>query len=175
MSLALRLLYPWRSEQNDRGLAPVVRALQWSSSRLLPCGNDTVLDNPPLFLRPALAFAHPGQLPLQTNGSKSVRRNGARRTSSNPGTIGVGGSPACCCNTSAEIRLSRHCLPVHWVLNSLLCVSSNKLPVHRSPGGNRPWYPNVPKSLTIIFTTFVTPRSSRTSSPSIDSASLAPL
>ena len=31
-----------------RGLAPVARALQWSSSRLLPCGNDTVLNDPPL-------------------------------------------------------------------------------------------------------------------------------
>ena len=37
---------PWRPEHNDRGLAPVARALQWSSSRLLPCGNDTVLYDP---------------------------------------------------------------------------------------------------------------------------------
>ena len=39
---------PQRPEQNDRELAPVARALQWSSSRLLPCGNDTVLNDPPL-------------------------------------------------------------------------------------------------------------------------------
>ena len=41
-------LVPWRPEQNDRGLAPVARVLQWSSSRLPPCGNDTVLNDPPL-------------------------------------------------------------------------------------------------------------------------------
>ena len=51
MSLALRLLHSlvtWKPEQRDRGLAPVARALQWSSSRLLPCGNDTILNDPPL-------------------------------------------------------------------------------------------------------------------------------
>ena len=39
---------PWRPEQNDRGLAPVARALLWSSSKLLLCGNGTVLNDPPL-------------------------------------------------------------------------------------------------------------------------------
>ena len=51
MSLALRLLhsrFPWRPEKNDRGLAPIARALQWSSKKLLPCGNGTVLNGPPL-------------------------------------------------------------------------------------------------------------------------------
>ena len=39
---------PWRPEQNDRVLVPVVRGLQWSSTRLLPCENDNVLNDPPL-------------------------------------------------------------------------------------------------------------------------------
>ena len=38
----------WRPGKNDRGLAPVARAHQWSSSVSLPCGNDTVLNGPPL-------------------------------------------------------------------------------------------------------------------------------
>ena len=38
---------PRRPEQNDRGLAPVVRDLQWSP-RLFPCGNGTALNDPPL-------------------------------------------------------------------------------------------------------------------------------
>ena len=37
-----------RIEQNAPGLAPVVRDLQWSSRRLLPCENDTVLNDPRL-------------------------------------------------------------------------------------------------------------------------------
>ena len=39
---------PWRPEKNDRGLAPIAHALQWSSMKLLPCGNGTVLNDPPL-------------------------------------------------------------------------------------------------------------------------------
>ena len=38
----------WQPEQNDRVLAPVVRDLRWSSTRLLPCGNGIVLNDPPL-------------------------------------------------------------------------------------------------------------------------------
>ena len=42
---APHLPVPWRPEQND---PPVVRDLQWSSPRLLPCENDNVLNVPPL-------------------------------------------------------------------------------------------------------------------------------
>ena len=45
---ALAPLVPWRPERNDRGLAPVLRDLKWSSTRLFPCGNGTVLKDPPL-------------------------------------------------------------------------------------------------------------------------------
>ena len=47
MSLARRLhQIPRRIEQNAHGLAPVACALQWSSPRLPPCENDTVLNDP---------------------------------------------------------------------------------------------------------------------------------
>ena len=39
---------PWRPERSDRVLAPVVRDHRWLSPRLLPCENETVLNDPPL-------------------------------------------------------------------------------------------------------------------------------
>ena len=39
---------PWLPEQSDRGFAPVARGFRGSSSTLLPCGDDTVLNYPPL-------------------------------------------------------------------------------------------------------------------------------
>ena len=45
---ALHPLVPWHPEQNDRVLAPVVRDLRWSSTRLFPCRNGIVLNNPRL-------------------------------------------------------------------------------------------------------------------------------
>ena len=73
MSLALRLLIlPWRPEQNDRVLAPVVRDLQWSSPRLSPCGNGTVLNDPPLVYDPLLRWRIQGKcLCIQTAQSQS--------------------------------------------------------------------------------------------------------
>ena len=71
------------------------------------------------------------------NCSKSVRRNGARHTCRNSGTNESRGIAACGCNTGALIPTlppsSSNALGVY----SLPCASSNKLPVHRSPGGNR--------------------------------------
>ena len=124
---ALPLPVPWRPEQNGRGLAPVARALQLSSSRLLSCGNDTVLNDPPLVLRPALALS------VYPNCSKSVRRNGARRTCRNSCTNGSGGSASCGCNTSALIPTLPPSSSSPFGVNSLPCASSDKLPVHRSP------------------------------------------
>ena len=51
MSLAAGALHPlvrWQPEQNDRVLAPIVRDLRWWSTRLFPCGNGIVLNDPPL-------------------------------------------------------------------------------------------------------------------------------
>ena len=53
---------PWRIEQNAPGLAPIACALLWSSPGLPSSEHDT---------RPALALAHPGQLSLYPNRSKS--------------------------------------------------------------------------------------------------------
>ena len=46
-SFALRAM-SLAPEQNDRVLAPVVRDLRWSSTRLFPCGNGIVLNDPSL-------------------------------------------------------------------------------------------------------------------------------
>ena len=94
---------PWRP-----GLAPLARALRWSSSRLFPCGNGTALNDPPLVYD---------------------RRNS--------GTNGGGGIAACGCNTGARIPTLPPSSSSAFGVNSLPCASSNKLPVHRSPGGNR--------------------------------------
>ena len=70
---------PWQPEQNDRVLAPVVRDLRWSSTRLFPCGNGTVLFDPPLAYDLLLRWQIQRNC-LYPNRSKSVRRNGARCT-----------------------------------------------------------------------------------------------
>ena len=106
MSLALRLLQlpvPWRPEQNDRGLAPVARAHQWWSSISLPCGNDTVLNYPPLVCDLLLHLRIQGTWLCSQTARRSVLRNGARRTRRNSGTNGGRGTAACGCNTGALI------------------------------------------------------------------------
>ena len=37
---------PWRPERNDHVLVPVFRDLRWSSTTVLPCKNDNVLNDP---------------------------------------------------------------------------------------------------------------------------------
>ena len=88
-------------------------------------------------LRPALACAHAGQLSVWPNCSKSVRRNGARRTCRNSGTNRGRGIAACGCNTGAMIPTLPPSSSSAFGVNSLPCASSNKLPFHRSLGGIR--------------------------------------
>ena len=120
---------PWRI----RGLAPVARALRWSSSRLLPCGNDTVLSDPQLVYDLLLRWRIQGNLPVYPNCSKSVRRSGARRTCRTSGANG-GRRTACGCNTT---QLCRHHLRVHLVSIHCQVLRPAGLPVQHSPGGNR--------------------------------------
>ena len=126
---------PRRIEQKKKtpGLAPVACALRWSSPRLPPCENDTVLNDP----LPALALAHPRQLSVYPNCSNSVLRNGARRTCRNSGTNGSTGTASCSCNTSALISTLPPSSSSAFGVNSLPNVSCSKLPAHRSPGCNR--------------------------------------
>ena len=85
-------------------------------------------------LRPALALAHPGQLSVYPNCSKSVQRNGARRTCRDSGTTGGRGIG---CSTGALMPILPPSSSSAFGENSLPSASSNKLPAHRSPGGNR--------------------------------------
>ena len=88
-------------------------------------------------LRPALPLAHPGQLSVYPNCLKSVRRNGARRTCRNSCANGGKGTASCGCNTHALIPTLPPSSSSALGVNSLPSASSSKLPVHRSPGGNR--------------------------------------
>ena len=111
-------------------LAPVVRDLRWLSTRLLPCANDTVLNDPPLAHDLLLRWHIQGNCP---NCSKSVRRNGARRTCRTSG----GGTGACGCKTGALIPTLPPSSSSAGGVDSLPSASSSRLPVHHSPGGNR--------------------------------------
>ena len=93
---------PQLPEQSSRGLAPLARAPKWSSSKLLPCGNGTVLNYPPLVYD---LFLH---LRIQGNclcGQTARRRFCAMVLAAcrNSGTNGGRGIAACGCNTSALI------------------------------------------------------------------------
>ena len=93
-------MVPWRPEQNDRVLVPVVRDLQWSSPRLFPHGNGTVLNDPPLVYDQLLRWRIQGNcLCIQIAQSQY----GARRTCRTSGANGGRGTAACGCNTSALI------------------------------------------------------------------------
>ena len=130
-------LVPWLPEQSDRGLAPVARGFRWSSSTLLPCGDDTVLNDPPLVYDLFLNLHIKGNCLCNRNCSTSVGRNDARRTCRNSDINGGGGIAACGCITGALIPTLPPSSSNALGANSLRCASSNKLPVHRSPGGNR--------------------------------------
>ena len=69
--------------------------------------------------------------------SKSDRRNGARRTFRTSGANGGRGTAACGCKTGALIPTLPPSSSSACGANSLPSASSSKLPVHRSPGGNR--------------------------------------
>ena len=119
---------PWRSEQNDRVLAPVVRDLQW-----FPCGNGTVLNDPPLVYGLLLRWHIQGRcLCIQIAQSQSgVTALVACRTS---GANGGKRTAACGCNTGALIPTLPPSSSSAFGVNSLPSASSSKLPVHRSPG-----------------------------------------
>ena len=116
-------------------------------------------------LRPAVACAHPGQLSVKPNYSKSVRRNGARRTCRHSGTNGGSEIAAYGCNTSALIPALPPSSSSALGVNSLHCVSSNKLPVHRSPGKNH--------LIVRAFTTVPTTKALCLIQPSVPSTFLA--
>ena len=101
---------------------------------MVPCVNGTVLSDPPLVYDLLLHLHIQGNCQCSQNYSKSVRRNGARRTCRNSGTSGGKGTASCGCNTSALIPTLH--LPLYLVSIPLPSASSSKLPVHRSPGGN---------------------------------------
>ena len=125
---------PWQPEHNDRVL---VRDFRWSSTRLFPCGNGNVLNDPPLVYDLLLRWHTEGNLSVYPNRSMSVRRNGARRTCRNSGTNGGKGAASCAYNTGALIPTLPPSSSSACGVNSLPTASSGKLPVHRSPGGNR--------------------------------------
>ena len=127
---------PQLPEQSGRGLAPLARAPKWSSSKLLPCGNGTVLNDPPLVYDLLL------HLRIQGNclcGQTARRRFCAMVLAAcrNSGTNGGRGIAACGCNTGALIPTLQPSSSSAWGVNSLPSASSSKLPVHRSPGDNR--------------------------------------
>ena len=105
-------------EQNCRGLAPIVRALQWSSSRLLPGGNDTVLNDPPLVDDLLLHFHIKGNCQCHQTAQSQSDANGTRRTCRNSSTNG--GRGIATCGSRVQIKRTRICEPC-WI--RLLCAS----------------------------------------------------
>ena len=73
---------------------------------------------------------------MYPNCSKSVWRNGARRTCRTSGANGGGGTAACGCKTSALVPTLPPSSSSAFGVYSLPSASSSKLPVHRSLGGN---------------------------------------
>ena len=74
---------------------------------------------------------------MEPNCSKSVRRDGARRTCRNSGTSWGKGIAACGWNTGTLIPTLPPSFPSAFGVNSLPCAPSKKLPIHHSHGGNR--------------------------------------
>ena len=82
-SLAPRLHHAWFLGELSKTAPSSLQsacALQWSSPRLPPCENDTVLNDPPLVYDLLLRWHFQGNCLCSQTVRRSVLRNGARRT-----------------------------------------------------------------------------------------------
>ena len=119
MSLALRLLHSrflGGLSKNDRGLAPLPRALRWSSSRLLPCGNGTALNDPPLVYDLVLHFNIEGNCLCSQTAQSQFGAMALVALAEIRAPTEVKELQRVVATQVLSTRLCRHHLPVHLVL-----------------------------------------------------------